>query len=155
MLPAMTYHRYLPRFAWRLMALAAFILVAAFPAAAADLTVNVEEIRNDHGRVYVTLFNGASTWLDGKQSLQDDNVPARPGRVSVTFHNVPPGRYGAVVFHDENGNTVMDYDLIGLPTEGFAFSNQARPFLSAPSFDRCAFEMGSQNAQISIKMIYP
>ncbi len=49
----------------------------------------------------------------------------------------------------------MDYDVIGLPTEGFAFSNQARPFLSAPSFDRCAFEIGSENAQILIKMIYP
>ena len=151
----MTYHRSLPRFAWRLMALAALILVAAFPAAAADLTVNVDEIRNAQGRVYVTLFNGASTWLDDKHSTQDDSLPAHPGRVSVTFHNVAPGRYAAVVFHDENGNTVMDYDLIGLPTEGFAFSNQARPFLSAPSFDRCAFEMGSQNAQISIKMIYP
>jgi uncharacterized protein (DUF2141 family) len=158
MLPAMTHHPHLPRFAWRLMALAALILVAAFgtrPAAAADLTIYVDAIRNDHGRVYVTLFNSASTWLDGKQSTQDDSVPAHPGQVSVTFHNVAPGRYAAVVFHDENGNTVMDYDLIGLPTEGFAFSNMARPFLSAPSFDRCAFEMGSQNAQISIKMIYP
>ena len=139
----------------RLPLLAILLLLGARSAAAADLTVNVEEIRNDHGRVYVTLFNGASTWLDGKQSTQDDSVPAHPGRVSVTFHNVPPGRYGAVVFHDENGNGEMDYDLIGLPTEGFAFSNQARPFLSAPSFDRCAFEIGGQNAQISIKMIYP
>jgi uncharacterized protein (DUF2141 family) len=154
----MTYSRHLPRFPWRLMALAALILVAAFgarPAGAADLTVFVDDIRNDHGRVYVTLFNSAATWLDGKQSLQDESVPAHPGQISVTFHDVPPGRYGVVVFHDENGNTVMDFDLLGLPTEGFAFSNQARPFLSAPSFDRCAFEMGSQNAHISIKMIYP
>ncbi len=150
MLPAMTYHRHLPRFA-----LLVLLLSAIRPAVAADLTIHVDEIRNDHGRVYVTLFNSASTWLDGKLSTQDDSVPAHPGQVSVTFHDVAPGRYAAVVFHDENGNTVMDYDLIGLPTEGFAFSNQARPFLSAPSFDRCAFEMGGQNAQISIKMIYP
>jgi len=138
----------------RLIALL-LLLLGARPAAAADLTVYVDEIRNDHGRLYVTLFNGASTWLDGKQSFKDDSAPAHPGRVSVTFHDVPPGHYAAVTFHDENGDTVMDYDLLGLPTEGYAFSNQARPFLSAPSFDRCAFEMGSQNAYISIKMIYP
>src|ERR1700733_14745273 len=129
-------------------ALAALGGIAAVPAAAADLTVTVEGIRNDHGRVYVTLFNSASTWLDGDHSVQDQSIPAHPGPVSVTFHNVAPGRYAAVTFHDENGNTVMDYDVIGLPTEGFAFSNQARPFLSAPSFDRCAFEIGSENAQI-------
>ncbi len=145
MLPAMTIR----------LLLLALLLLGARTALAADLTVNVDAIRNDHGRVYVALFNGASTWLDDQHSTQDDSVPAHPGRVSVTFHNVPPGRYGAVVFHDENGNKVMDYDLIGLPTEGFAFSNQARPFLSAPSFDRCAFDLTGQNAQIAIKMIYP
>jgi uncharacterized protein (DUF2141 family) len=131
------------------------LLATPHAASAADLTVTVEGIRNDHGRVYVTLFNSASTWLDGDHSVQDQSIPAHSGPVSVTFHNVAPGRYAAVTFHDENGNTVMDYDVIGLPTEGFAFSNQARPFLSAPSFDRCAFEIGSANAQILIKMIYP
>jgi uncharacterized protein (DUF2141 family) len=139
----------------RTLLLLALFLLGARSALAADLTVNVDAIRNDHGRVYVTLFNGAATWLDDKHTTLDDNVPAQPGRVAVTFHNVPPGRYAVVVFHDENGNKVMDYDLLGLPTEGFAFSNQARPFLSAPSFERCAFDLGSQNATIAIKMIYP
>ncbi len=139
----------------RTLLLLALLLLGAHTARAADLTVNVDAIRNDHGRVYVTLFNGAATWLDDKHTTLDDNIPAHPGRISVTFHDVPPGRYAAVVFHDENGNKVMDYDLLGLPTEGFAFSNQARPFLSAPSFERCAFDLGSQNAAIAIKMIYP
>ena len=130
-------------------------LLLAGNAAAADLTVTVEGIRNEHGRVYVTLFNGAGTWLDDKHSTQDLSDPARPGDMKFAFHDLAPGRYAAVTFHDENGNTVMDFDLIGLPTEGFAFSNQARPFLSAPSFDRCAFEIGTSSAQISIKMIYP
>ena len=141
--------------ALRAAALAALVAASADPAAAADLTVTVDGIRNDHGRVYVTLFDSAATWLDAGHSLQDQSVEAHPGAISVTFHNVAPGRYAAVTFHDENGDTVMDYDIIGLPTEGYAFSNQARPFLSAPSFDRCAFEIGTRNAQISIRMIYP
>ncbi|MEI9985932.1 MAG: DUF2141 domain-containing protein [Aliidongia sp.] len=64
------------------------LLAVPHAVAAADLTVTVEGIRNDHGRVYVTLFNSASTWLDGDHSLQDQSIPAHPGPVSVTFHNV-------------------------------------------------------------------
>lgn len=134
-------------------ALAGLLIGAS--AAAADLTVTVQGIRNDHGRVYVTLFDGAKTWLDDKHSTQDLSDSARPGDMAFVFHDLAPGSYAAVTFHDENGNTVMDFDLIGLPTEGFAFSNQARPFLSAPSFERCAFEIGSSSAHILIKMIYP
>jgi uncharacterized protein (DUF2141 family) len=141
--------------ALRAAALTALLALRAGPVTAADLTVTVEGIRNDHGRVYVTLFDGAGTWLDSDHSVQDLSVGARPGPVSITFQGVAPGRYAAVTFHDENGNNAMDFDVIGLPTEGFAFSNQARPFLSAPSFERCAFEIGKEDAQISIKMIYP
>ena len=136
-------------------ALAALLAAGAGPAAASDLTVTVTDIRNDHGRVYATLFNGAGTWLVSDHSFQDQSAPAQPGNVVMTFHDVPPGHYAVVTFHDENGNTVMDFDVIGLPTEGFAFSNQVRPFLSAPSFERCAFDVGTDTAQISIKMIYP
>ena len=136
-------------------ALTALVALQAGSAAAADLTVTVEGIRNDHGRVYVTLFDGAGTWLDADHSLQDLSAVAHPGPVAIIFHNVAPGRYAAVTYHDENGNNAMDFDVLGLPTEGFAFSNQARPFLSAPNFERCAFEIGKDDAQISIKMIYP
>jgi uncharacterized protein (DUF2141 family) len=139
----------------RAAALTALVALRAGSATAADLTVTIEGIRNDHGRVYVTLFDGAGTWLDADHSLQDLSVAAHPGPARIVFHGVAPGRYAAVTYHDENGNNVMDFDVIGLPTEGFAFSNQARPFLSAPSFDRCAFEIGKEDAQISIRMIYP
>ena len=136
-------------------ALAVLLALAAGPAAAAELTVTIDGIRNDHGRVYVTLFDAPKAWLDAEHSLQDLSIEARPGPVAITFHDIQPGRYAAVTFHDENGNNAMDFNFIGLPTEGYAFSNQVRPFLSSPSFERCAFDIGEGKAEISIHMVYP
>ena len=43
--------------------------------------------------------------------------------------------------------------IIGVPTEAFAFSNDFRPFLSAPDFSDCAFTV-NKNMEISIEMVY-
>jgi uncharacterized protein (DUF2141 family) len=129
--------------------------VAAGTAQAADLTVKVDQIHSAQGKVYVTLWGSAETWLDDERSLQNIGVPAAVGVITVTFHNLAPGRYGVATFHDENDNGDMDFNFLGLPTEGYAFSRDARPFLSAPSFESCAIATGSDDAEITIHMVYP
>jgi uncharacterized protein (DUF2141 family) len=136
-------------------ALAALFAIGLGTAAAADLRVTIKGIRNDRGRVYATLFDRKELWLDSEHSVQDLSVEAQKGDVAITFHDVAPGRYAVVTFHDENGNNKMDFSFLGLPTEGYAFSNQARPFLSAPSFERCAFTVEGAAIGISIDMVYP
>jgi uncharacterized protein (DUF2141 family) len=135
--------------------LAACLGVSVHSAVAADLTVHVRDIRNDHGRVYVTLFDSDATWLDGDKSLQDLSTAAVAGETTMVFHAVPPGRYALVTFHDENNNTALDYNFFDLPTEGYAFSRDARPFFSPPGFERCAFRIATQDAEVAIKMVYP
>jgi uncharacterized protein (DUF2141 family) len=49
----------------------------------------------------------------------------------------------------------MDFNFLGMPTEGYAFSNDIRPFLSAPSFDSCAFDVGIDDVALTIHMVYP
>jgi uncharacterized protein (DUF2141 family) len=139
----------------RALALLAVLAIGSGTAEAADLTVTIDGIRNDRGRVYATLFDRPELWLESEHSLQDLSVEAHQGTVAITFHDVAPGRYAVVTFHDENGNNQMDFNFLGMPTEGYAFSNQARPFLSAPSFERCAFTVGGAATGIAIDMVYP
>jgi uncharacterized protein (DUF2141 family) len=124
-------------------------------AAAADLTVTVDQIQSAAGKVYVTLWGNAETWLDDQKSLQNIGLPAQVGKVTFTLHGVTPGRYAIATFHDENDNGEMDFNFIGYPEEGYAFSRDVRPFLSAPSFDSCAFDVGIDDAALTIHMVYP
>jgi uncharacterized protein (DUF2141 family) len=45
------------------------------------------------------------------------------------FEAIPPGTYALAVIHDENSNGKLDTDLLGIPTEGYGFSNDARALI--------------------------
>jgi uncharacterized protein (DUF2141 family) len=42
------------------------------------------------------------------------------------------------VFADENGNGKLDTNLVGMPTERYGFSNDAKGNRGAPEFDAAA-----------------
>ncbi len=128
---------------------------AIMPGIGTTLTVTVDQINKAQGRVYVTLFANPQTWLDDQKSLQDQSTEAKLGSVSVTFEHVVPGRYAIVTFHDDNGSGEMEFNALGYPTKGYAFSNDVRPFLSAPSFEKAAIMVAEKPTEIHIKMVYP
>ena len=129
-------------------------VAASRPAAAADLTVHIDAIRNDLGRVFVSVFDRKEVWLDAAKTLIDTSVPARQGRITVIFKDLPPGRYAVVTYHDENNNGKFDQNFLGLPLEGYAFSRNSHPLLSAPSFDSAAIEFKDSDLEITITMGY-
>ena len=80
-------------------------------------------------------------------------LDAQKGTVSHTFKDLEAGTYAIVVYHDENHNKICDKNFFGIPTEAYAFSNNMRPKLSAPSFEECAIKL-QQDRSIDIKMVY-
>ena len=60
----------------------------------------------------------------------------RRGCANGSFVDVPAGVYGLAVFHDRNGNQILDRNLFGIPTEPYDFSRNYIGF-KAPSFDAC------------------
>ena len=60
-----------------------------------------------------------------------DNCPyegsavAIPGSTTVVISGVPPGEYAAQVFHDEHDEGKVRRTVLGIPTEGIGFSNDA------------------------------
>jgi uncharacterized protein (DUF2141 family) len=66
----------------------------------------------------------------------------------------PAGTYALVVVHDENMNGKLDTTRLGIPMEGYGFSNDARAFLGAPSFSAASFQYGGQNLELTINLHY-
>ncbi len=46
---------------------------------------------------------------------------------------LPKGRYAISAFHDLNSNNKLDKNMVGLPTEKYGFSNNARGTFGPPS----------------------
>ncbi|HYD30204.1 MAG TPA: DUF2141 domain-containing protein [Azospirillaceae bacterium] len=115
-------------------------LAALGPAAvqAGEIRVTVKGVRSAQGKVMAALYDSAEAYA-GKNRRDGLELTARPGDVQGVFITLPPGRYGIAVYHDENGNGKLDYNLFGVPLEGFGFSRDAVGDMAPPSFDATAF----------------
>ena len=129
--------------------------VLACAASAAPLTIEVGNLQEAQGDVYVTVYDGAQTWLsaDTHRATRTVAVPEDAGDSIAVSFDLPPGRYAFAVHHDVNGNGKMDYSLLRLPKEPYGFSNNVVPKLSRPAFDDAAFDLGDDGLTVSVKLL--
>ncbi len=131
----------------------ALLLFAASPAHAAELTVTVDNLRNGNGNVRLSAYASAAEWPDHSLDANDKVEPAQTG--GVVFHfDLPPGIYAVACFHDEDGDGAFEQNFLGIPKEGYGFSNNLHPIFSAPSFDAASVVLPPEGASIAIHMIY-
>ena len=122
----------------------------AVPAHAANVKVRVERVPNARGEVHVDLCDEGNFLT--ANCPYDAFVPARRGTVTVTVPNVPPGRYAAVAYHDENANRDLDVNALGMPKEAYGFSNDPPMLLGPPLFKDSAFDVDAADVQIKIRL---
>jgi uncharacterized protein (DUF2141 family) len=127
---------------------------SAATSGALQLTVRVTDLNNDKGKVAIALFASAKDFPDQKRALQGKMSTISAGRASVVFRGLRPGLYAVAVLHDENENLKMDFNFLGMPLEGYGFSNDASGFLGPPSFADAAFRLVAPASTVSIKIRY-
>jgi uncharacterized protein (DUF2141 family) len=121
----------------------------------ADVVVTVTGLKTADGSLGCALFAQALAErfpLDLSQAITQ-RAPARAGTMRCEFLGLPAGRYAASASHDINGNGKPDRNLVGLPTEPWAVSNNVRPSLRAPRFAEAAFELAADEVkQIELRL---
>jgi uncharacterized protein (DUF2141 family) len=127
--------------------------VAAGPAQAGELLLTITGLRSTDGVVRVALFDRPEAFPRG-EPVMDLIVPAEPDAVVAAFPMLPAGIYAVAFYHDENDNHTFDRSSLGLPLEGYGFSNDAPVYLSPPSFNSAAVEFDGTERLISARMRY-
>jgi uncharacterized protein (DUF2141 family) len=67
--------------------------------------------------------------------------------MTYTFKDLLQGDYAFAIYHDENKNSKLDKNMLGVPTEYYGFSNNARRTFSAPSFQESSFDLNKDVKQ--------
>lgn len=118
------------------------------------LRIHVTGFRNNKGDAGGTVFASPNGWPeDNSKSLVHGPFPIEGNQATEVFE-VPAGRYGVAVIHDENENHKLDRNFLGIPKEGFGFANNPRVLLKAPPFDAAAVQVACPVTQIEIALIY-
>jgi uncharacterized protein (DUF2141 family) len=120
------------------------------------VNVTIEGLRNSNGVVTMAPYpDDPARFLKPNTSLANGRVKARAGVTQACIFLPGPGAYGLALYHDENGNGKVDKNGLGIPKEGFGFSNNPQIFFSAPSFRRVRFTVTTPGTALRIKMKYP
>ncbi len=108
-----------------------------------SLEIKINNLESNKGPIYIRI-------------LDENENPVIVGTTTVinysaliSFDSISPGKYAIQFFHDENENKKMDFNLIGIPKEKFGSSNNVKPILGPPKFEKMLINL-NQNRKIII-----
>ncbi len=116
------------------------------------VTVTVTGITNLEGEISIGLFQGEESYPKG-DVIAGAFIQADQETITHTFENIPEGIYAIAIYHDENSNVKMDRNFLGIPKEGYAFSNNVFGTFGPPKFDKAKFEV-KEDMALEIKLKY-
>ena len=134
-------------------ALATTVCTGAF---GAELAIDVNGVRSGDGRVYLAVHGPATkdTFPSGEALVAGLRDPAVPGTMRFVVEDLAPGRYALSAFHDENDNGELDTNLLGIPSEGYGFGNDASAAFGPPSFEAAAVDVDAASDVTALTLAY-
>lgn len=107
------------------------------------LTVTVSGVKNNTGAVKVGLYNSDGTFL--KTTYKSLASEIKNNKAVVIFDNLPAGEYAISTYHDENNDGKLNRNAMGIPSEDYAASNNAKGFMGPPSYTDAKFTVGKDS----------
>jgi uncharacterized protein (DUF2141 family) len=113
-------------------------------------------IRNSTGTVACALFESPVGFpIEVLSSATNVMVmKIRKTQARCDFEDIPRGTYAIAVIHDENMNGKLEINWLGIPTEGYGFSNDAKGMIGVPSFSAASFPYDGQNLDLTMSLHY-
>lgn len=130
-----------------------FLLLLSFffPQQDVELIITFQNICSAKGNLYVAVYDRPDSFMN-PQKVRAKKIMAvsQTGSMQVNLGQLPPSQYAVSCFHDLNGNGELDTNLLGIPTEPYGFSNNARPKFRAPRWAEVAFSLRESSGKMSV-----
>ncbi|WP_018294438.1 DUF2141 domain-containing protein [Mariprofundus ferrooxydans] len=142
--------------AWLAVLMFASLPVLAQPPSCPGIHVKILNIRNSTGTVACALFESPKGFPHEflKFATNIMIIKIRKSQARCDFEDIPPGKYAMAVVHDENMNGKLDSKWLGIPSEGYGFSNNPKTLLGAPSFSAASFRYDGRSIDMTMRLNY-
>lgn len=119
-----------------------------------QVILHLQQIQSATGNIKIAIFNQAVGFpTDQTKAYKLITIPAQKGQVKFSLGKLPPGKYAIAVFHDENADGQLNTNIIGIPTEGYAFSKKSDLGFGPPAFADAAIDIANKK-EIEIQLSY-
>ena len=99
------------------------------------LKIVVKDLDSNDGAVILDLRDDKDQHLEGFSGEISNN------ECTIVVDSLKTGEYSFRYFHDKNNNEKLDTYWIGIPKEGYGFSNNAKGKYGPPNFEKTVFEV--------------
>ena len=111
-----------------------------------SLDMEINNLQSNNGPLYIRILDG------NENPVIVGTSPVINYSARISFDSISPGKYAIQFFHDENENQKMDFSLIGIPKEKFGSSNNVKPILGPPKFEKMLFNL-TENKKVIMKPV--
>lgn len=120
------------------------------------IVLEIIGIEESGGDIYCSLYDSPEGFPKKHENAYSNKKirVEKLDSVYITFEDIPYGNFAISFYYDENLNGKMDYNIVGIPKEGYGFSNNIVPKLAPPSFEETSFEFDSDSLSILIDIVY-
>lgn len=131
-------------------------LYAFAPQQNGTVSIEVEGLRNSKGQVCVLAFASSDGYYkDKKKAKARKTFSIQNQKAICQFTDLPYGNYAFILIHDENYSEDIDTNMLGMPTEGIAVSNNAiGAFWQIKSFDEAKISLNQAVKAVKVKIMY-
>ena len=122
-----------------------------------EVEVIIRNIKSPKGQFIISFYNNPSNFPKVGKDILTEKVEVNdtlPHHIKV---RLPAEKWYAIaMYQDEDGKPRIKQDILGVPQEPYAFSNNMHPKVAAPTFEACRFyvDLGA-NKPIDISLIHP
>lgn len=112
----------------------------------------VRGLRPEAARVQVAVFEGAQGFPDAAAASECVTAPAGGEETELVVQLKTGAVVAIAVYQDLDGNGVLTKNGLGIPTEPYGFSNNARGTFGPPKFDKAQFTVTDDLKTLEIRV---
>ena len=131
----------------------AFLLTAVMLLNTGLLRLEITGLDHTEGFIRVALFDSEEFFPeDIDHALLRVTEPATSDSITVEIAGVEYGTYAVALFHDRDGDAVLDRNFLGIPTEKIGFSSGARAITGPPDYEDALFSFETDTSFIFVEL---
>ena len=114
------------------------------------IIIDIEKGQSTEGKIRVAVFDNKAAFNKSEGPLKGKVI--NPTDHQLEFSDIPYGTYAIAAYHDLNNNGKLDKNMLGIPTEPYAFSNNPVVKWEAPTYEDAQFNLNQAKLKLNLKL---
>jgi uncharacterized protein (DUF2141 family) len=130
-----------------LLLIAGLLFFSKFVSGQFSLQIEITGLKNNTGLVLLQLFD------ENEKVINQARSEIKENKSVIVFKDLKPGKYAFRFFHDENLSGKLETNGLGIPKEGYGFSNNGSGPFGPKPFKAWLFEI-NEDKNLAIRTKY-